>query len=66
MKPREDKASVIPRVADFFIKIVIIFASVLSLLNTARFLPDQSFILSIIALLFLIAIIVKGVYDMLK
>lgn len=56
-----DLVKLIKKVSDFFIKIVIIFASILSLLNTIALNSIQAFALSTVTLLFILAIVVKGI-----
>jgi len=54
----------IGRSADFFIKIVMMFSTIIALLISIRFYPVHAVTILVIMLLFLIAIIVKGITSM--
>jgi hypothetical protein len=56
-------ANQLRKVSDFTIKVIMIFTTLVSLTFFTWFYEEQSLILSIIGLIFVIAIITKGLVD---
>lgn len=51
------------KVCDFMIRIIMLFTTLVALVFFAGYYPQNSFIFSIIALIFVLTIIIKGLID---
>lgn len=57
---------ILGQISDFFIKIIIMFTALLALIHFAGAYPKYAFTFSLLGLILLISILVKGIVNMIE